>query len=41
MDNSPEIVDSRVPSTFQTSSLGSHTCATVKHNDIVEKADAE
>ena len=41
MDNSSEILDDRVSSTFQTSSLGNRACATVARNDIAEKAGAE
>ena len=41
MDNSPAIVDDRVSRTFQTLTLGNLACATVKRDDIAEKADAE
>ena len=41
MDNSYEIIDERVSSTFQTFSLGDLACATVKHDDIAKKADAQ
>ena len=41
MDISSEIVDDRVSSTFQISSLGNCACATVARNDIAENADAQ
>ena len=41
MGNSPEIVDDRVSSIFQTFSMGNLASAKVKRDDIEEKADAE
>ena len=41
MDNSPENINERVPSAFQASSMGNCYFATVRHDDIAEKAATE